>query len=359
MSQTMQAIVNHGPYDYRLERVDIPRPQGSELVIRVEACGICASDVKCWSGADMFWGNDEQPAYVEGPVIPGHEFVGRITEVGPDHTRFAIGDRVIAEQIVPCEACDYCERGQYWMCERHHIFGFQDSVNGGMAEYMRFPENARLHTVPDDLPLDKAVLIEPFACSMHAVERADIQLDDTVVISGAGTLGLGMVGIAKLKSPRKLIVLDMNDDRLARAEAFGADLTLNPTRDDVVARILAETRGYGCDVYIEASGAPASVRQGLNAIRKLGRFVEFSVFGEPVLADWSIIGDRKELDLLGAHLGPYCYPATIEGIASGAIPTNGLVTHRLPLSEFEQGFKMVKEGKDTLKVVLIPGTDAS
>ncbi|WP_456269089.1 alcohol dehydrogenase catalytic domain-containing protein [Kushneria sp. AK178] len=356
MSQTMQAVVNHGPRDYRLETVAIPEARGHEVVIRIEACGICASDVKCWSGADMFWGNEEQPAYVKGPVIPGHEFVGRVAAVGPEHTRFAVGDRVIAEQIVPCGDCDYCERGAYWMCERHDIFGFQNNVNGGMAEFMRFPDNARLHTVPEDLPVDKAVLVEPFACAMHAVERANIQLAHTVVIAGAGTLGLGMVGIAKLKSPRRLIVLDMNDDRLTQAAAYGADLTLNPAREDVVARIKDETRGYGCDVYIEASGAPASVRQGLNAIRKLGRFVEFSVFGEPVTADWSIIGDRKELDLLGAHLGPYCYPATIEGIADGSIPTDGMVTHRLSLAEFETGFEQVKAGRDALKVILVPET---
>ncbi|RJS91529.1 erythritol/L-threitol dehydrogenase [Salinisphaera sp. Q1T1-3] len=355
----MQAVVNHGPHDYRLETVATPEARGREVVIRIEACGICASDVKCWSGADMFWGNDEQPAYVKGPVVPGHEFVGRVAAIGPEHTGFDIGDRVIAEQIVPCEACDYCERGAYWMCERHDIFGFQNNVNGGMAEFMRFPDNARLHRVPADLAVDKAVLIEPFACSMHAVERANIQLADTVVISGAGTLGLGMVGIAKLKSPRRLIVLDMNDDRLAKAAEYGADITINPAREDVVARIKDETRGYGCDVYIEASGAPASVRQGLNAIRKLGRFVEFSVFGEPVTADWSIIGDRKELDLLGAHLGAYCYPATIAGIADGSIPTDGMVTHRLPLAEFEAGFEQVKAGRDALKVILVPDADTA
>ena len=125
-------------------------------------------------------------------------------------------------------------------------------------------------------------------CSKHCVDRAQITPDDIVVISGAGTLGLGMVTYASTKHPKKLISLDLQENRLARALDFGADLAWNPAKEDVVKNIMDMTDGYGCDIYIEATGHPASVVQGMNMIRKLGRFVEFSVFGEPTTLDWSI-----------------------------------------------------------------------
>ena len=154
------------------------------------------------------------------------------------------------------------------------------------------------------MPLEKALLIEPYGCSKHAVDRAQIGSEDVVVISGAGTLGLGMITYARMRNPALLIALDLADNRLEKAKEFGADLVMNPQKEDVTKKVLELTEGYGCDIYIEATGHPSSVQQGLNMIRKLGRFVEFSVFGQPATIDWSIIGDRKELDVLGSHLRP-------------------------------------------------------
>lgn len=287
-------------------------------------------------------------------MIPGHEFIGHVVGYGDGVEGFKIGDRVISEQIVPCWQCRFCNRGQYWMCEKHDLYGFQKNVNGGMAEYMKFTKEAINYHVPADLPIEKAILIEPYACSFHAVQRANIKLGDVVVLAGAGTLGLGMIGAIKKSGPSKLVVLDLSDDRLALAKRFGADVTLNPTRDDVPAVIKAMTDGYGCDIYIEATGAQKSVEQGLTLIRKLGTFVEFSVFKDPVTVDWSIISDRKELDVLGSHLGPYCYPLVIEGIANGDLPTEGVVTHTLPLEQFAEGFELMKRGVGSIKVVLNP-----
>ncbi|WP_276208273.1 alcohol dehydrogenase catalytic domain-containing protein [Gracilibacillus sp. YIM 98692] len=350
----MKAVKAYGAGDYRLENVDVPKITEDEILVKIEACGICASDAKAYSGAPMFWGDDFQPAYIKPPVIPGHEFVGHVVKMGHNVTDFDIGDRIISEQIVPCWNCRYCDRGEYWMCEKHDIYGFQKNVNGGMAEYMKFTKEAINHKVPSELPLEEAVLIEPYACSLHAVQRAKIELGDTVVISGAGTLGLGMVGAAKLSGAGTLIVLDLLDNRLELAKEFGADIVLNPSKMDVDAEVKALTDGYGCDVYIEATGHPKSVEQGISMIRKLGRFVEFSVFKDPVTIDWSIIGDRKELDIYGSHLGPYCYPIVIDHITKGKLPTKGVVTHKLSLEEYEKGFELVKNGAESLKVILTP-----
>jgi erythritol/L-threitol dehydrogenase len=357
LPKTMRAIVAYAPGDYRLETVPVPRAGADDIIIKVEACGICAGDIKSYVGAESFWGGNGQPPYIKAPMIPGHEFVGHVVELGENVARkgeVKIGDRLISEQIVPCWECRFCKRGEYWMCEKHDVYGFQNNVNGGFAEYMRYPKESINHQVPQDLPLEKAILVEPFACSAWCVKRADIQLDDVVVLAGAGTLGLGMVGCARLRNPKKLVVLDTRPERLELAKKFGADIVMNPLEEDVVKIVKEMTGGYGCDIYIEATGHPNAVIQGLQMIRKLGRFVEFSVFSHDVTVDWSIISDRKQLDILGVHLGPYCYPFVIDAIGDGRLPTEGVVTHRLPLEEYEKGFEMMKKGEKSLKILLEP-----
>ena len=340
LPKTMKALVAYSATDYRLE-TDYPVPAcgPDDLLIRTEGCGICAGDLKCQHGAAMFWGDDTQPAWVKPPFIPGHEFIGKVVWAGENVSGYALGERIAVDQIAPCGACRFCKDGHYWMCQPHEIYGFFHDFCGGMAEYVRIPTGRSvIHRVPQDMPLEAALLIEPYACSKHCVDRADIGCEDVVVLSGAGTLGLGMVTYAKLRSPKKLIVLDMLDERLEKAREFGADLVWNPGKMDVVAAIQEITDGYGCDIYIEATGHPSSVVQGMQMIRKLGRFVEFSVFGAPTQLDWSIIGDRKELDVLGSHLSPYCFPYVIDHIADGTLKTRGVVSSVFSLDDWKTAF---------------------
>jgi len=356
LPEKMKAIVAYAPGDYRFEIVDTPHAKEGEIVLKVEACGICAGDTKAFAGAESFWGGNGQPAYIKAPMIPGHEFVGSVVEIGAKvKGNWKLGDRICPEQIVPCGECLFCKTGRHWMCEKHDLFGFQNNVNGGMAEYVKLTKEALPYFVPADMSIEKAALIEPYACSWHCVERAQVTPTDFVVLSGAGTLGLGMVGALRQANPKCLVVLDMNDARLEKARAFGADIVMNPGKEDVAARIKEMTGGYGCDIYIEATGHPASVTQGLQAIRKMGRFVEFSVFAQDVTCDWSIISDRKELDLLGSHLSPFCYDTVIDWINNGKLPTDGVVTHKFSLEDWERGFHIAKTGENgALKVILVP-----
>ncbi len=357
LPKRMKAVLCYGPEDYRLSEVVTPQAGEGEVVVRVLACGVCASDSKCHSGAPVFWGDEHRQAFVEAPVIPGHEFVGEVVQLGKGAAQkhgLEIGDMAVSEQIVPCWECRYCQRGEYWVCQVHNIYGFQKVVHGGMAEYMKFPARAIVHKVPKGVPVKKAAMIEPLACSIHAVQRGSIELGDVVVIAGAGTLGLGMVGAAKLKTPGTLVVLDMLDYRLQIAKRLGADIVINPSRQDAVERVLSLTEGYGCDVYIEATGHPSGVVQGLHMIRKLGTFVEFSLMREPVTVDWTIIGDAKELNIRGAHLSPYTYPLAIDCISRGLIDVEPIVTHTMPLERFEEAFQKVVDAKDSVKVLLTP-----
>jgi len=355
--KTMRAVRVHGIQDYRLEEVPVPSIGPGEVLIRVLATGICASDVKTFLGARV-WGSEEIPPYIEVPVTAGHEFVGRVVALGDGAAEkygLAVGDMAVSEQIVPCWNCRFCQRGQYWMCRRHDIYGFKkERAEGSWAEYMRFPANAINHKVPSDIPPEHAALIEPLACAIHAVERGDIRLGDVVVIAGMGPIGLCMLQVARQKGPRLLIALDIKPRRLEVARRLGADLVIDVSRGNAIQQVLDLTDGYGCDVYIDATGAGPAVGQGLQMLRSLGTFVEFSVHAGPVAVDWSIIGDVKELNIHGSHLGPYSYPLAIEYLRNGVVNGEALVTHRLPLEEFREGLEIAHRGDESIKVVLIP-----
>ncbi len=349
----MRALVAYGKHDYRYEeKYPVPDCGPDEMIVKSEGSGICAGDLKNYQGASMYWGGDGMVGICRPPFIPGHEFVARIAKVGENVRDFKVGDRVVAEQIVPCDYCRFCKTGKYWMCKNRGGFGFYKELNGGMGEYVRFPKETHVFKIPEHMPFEKALLVEPYACAKHAVDRAQIGCEDVVVISGAGTLGLAMTTYACMKNPAKLIVLDLDEKRLAKAREFGADCTMDPSKEDVVQAIRDMTEDYGCDIYIEAAGHPSSVINGLNAVRKLGTFVEFGVFAENTTVNWSLIGDRKELDVLGAHLSPYCYPSVIENILNGKLKTDGIVTSVFPLEEWEKAFDYASGKYGDFKVAI-------
>ena len=350
----MDALIAYGAHDYRFERLDVPEISDGELLIRVEACGICAGDIKAYQGGEVFW-SGEKP-YFDPPAIGGHEFIGEVVKVGSDYYDQTIktGDRIAVEPIVPCRQCYYCKNDMYALCDARNCYGFKSYLNGGFAQYARISSNSLIHRVPPDMPLEKAVLIEPYACALHAIDRARISNNDHVVISGAGPLGLAMVAIAKTLYPKSLISLDLNEKRLAKARDFGCSTTINPVKTDVVAAVREITDGIGCDIYIEVAGHPKSVLQGLEMLRKRGRFIEFGLFNDAVSLNWSVIGDTKELDIHGVCMSPYTFPRTIEKLADGSFNTAGVVTHQFKLKDFKEAFAVSAAGQDAVKVIFVP-----
>ncbi|MEM7341034.1 MAG: alcohol dehydrogenase catalytic domain-containing protein [Actinomycetota bacterium] len=356
---SMECVLCHGPHDYRHEEKPVPTAGPDEVLVKVHAAGLCASDVACWKGAYGFWPSDEGPGFVQPPVVPGHEFVGTVVGLGEGAAEkygLSLGDTTVSEQITPCWNCRFCNRGQYWMCHNTEIYGFRQHCHGAMADYMVFPANAINHRVPEQVSIDHAVFVEPLACAIHAVDRGNIVEGDTVVVAGCGPIGLGMIAAARLKNPGQIVATDFHPDRLDLAQACGADVTLNAGEVDVIDEVLNLTEGYGCDVFLEATGHHSAVNQGLRMIRKLGTFVVFGVFKQPVTSEWSIIGDQKELDVHGAHLGPYCYPRAIELLGSGALPMDRIITHRLPFAEINTALELASGGSESVKVTLAPNS---
>lgn len=354
----MWAVRVHGKEDYRYEELPVPTPGPGEVLVKVEAVGICAGDAKTFAGATRFWGDGgDVPCYVEPVVTVGHEFSGTVVALGKgagEKHGVKIGDLTVSEQIVPCQECKYCCNGNYQMCVPHHVYGFHQVTPGGMAQYLIYPSKALVHVVPRHVDPFHACFIEPLACSLHAVELGEIQWRDVVVISGCGPLGLGMVAGAKRKDAKLVIALDLVDWKLDIAKKCGADMVFNPLKCNLKAEIEAVTDGLGCDVYIEATGAGSSVKQGLNIIARMGIFVEFSVFGKDVTADWSIISDTKELIIKGGHLGPNCWPKAIEMVSNGQLPMQDIITHKFQMKDFLKGINQVLDGKESIKVMLIP-----
>jgi len=356
-TETMQAVVCHAPFDYRVEEVAKPEPGPGEVLVKVGAAGICASDIKCYTGGSLFWGQHGEGGYCEAPVIPGHEFAGTVAALGEgaaDLHNVSLGDAVIAEQIIPCGQCRFCKTGHYWMCQKHDIFGFKrQRAEGAMAEYMIYPTKSRIHQIDPRISMQEAAYIEPLACAIHAVDRGDIKPGDTVVLAGVGNIGLCALQAAKAFNPGQLVALDTKNERLDLAKRLGADVGINVLEEDAAARVKAMTDDYGCDVYIEMSGNAKAPQQGLDMIRRLGTLVAFSVCNEPATIDWNMVGDQKELNIHGSHLGPYSYPRAIAAIADGSIDVKSLISASYPLAEFAAALDAAKGG-DNFKTLLIP-----
>jgi len=344
MVKMMNAVVVRHGREFRYERIERPQAGPGEIVIRVDAAGICAADRKIYSGT--------HPWQLPDPYIPGHEYVGTVVEMGDgvaEKTNLSLGDRITAEIIVPCRTCWFCQRGLYHLCDRPGV------CVGAWAEYLKIPHGALVHRVPDDLPPEEAALIEPLSCSVHGIELADIGLDDTVVIAGLGAIGMGMLQVARLKTPRLLIGLDIDEGLLKIAQELGANYVLNPASDDVVAKIRALTGGRGCDIYVEASGSPKSIQVGLETLRKAGRLVVFGVYGQKATVDFNLVSEFKELEIVGGHLSPNTYPLAIRYLAEGLVNAKAMVTHVFPLSEFEEAIAIKgRPGVTSIKTVLIP-----
>lgn len=351
MDGKMKALVSYAPYDNRLEEVEIPTPGPGEILLKVKGCGICAGDIKAYHGGIRIWGTSPENRYIEAPVIGGHEFFGEVVELGEGVTEYQLGDILTAEQIAPCGECSFCRQGIYWMCSESAVYGFKQHIQGGFAEYIKLHKNSIVHRVPKTFSAEQAALIEPIACGMHAVELAGIKHSDVVVIAGLGAIGTAMVNMAKLYLPRMIIGIDVKEYRLNMGKNFGADVVLNPADTDVAEEIRKLTEGYGCDVYIEASGSPRSVTQGLDSLKNHGRYVQMGVFADEVKADWNIIGDGKELEIKGSHLSALTFKSVIDGIASGLIKTEGLISHKFALQDWKKAFKTAEEAPDAMKVM--------
>ncbi|MBM4042467.1 MAG: zinc-binding dehydrogenase [Planctomycetes bacterium] len=325
--------------DIRVEEVPTPKPGPREMLARVMSCGICGSDVVEWYRLPR------------APLVQGHELGAQVVEVGASLTKFKPGDRVFLAPKVPCLECRYCRDGHYPQCSV-----VKERLPGAFAEYVLVPEtiveNGTL-LLPDHVTYDQSTFVEPLACAVRAQRLAKLKDGQSVLVLGCGMSGLLHVKLAHARGAC-VVASDINANRLAFAQKAGAAATIN-TAEDVPKRLAAEA-GRLADVVILCTSAMSAVEAAWKCVDQGGTVVVFAVPGpeKPITVPLNDFW-RKEITILTSYYcGPPDWEESLQLIASGRIAVDDMITHTLPLSETAEGFRLVLDGQESLKVIIRP-----
>ena len=344
----MKALVYHGPGQRAWE--DVPDPvieQPTDIVVRIDSSTICGTDLHILKG--------DVPAVKPGTIL-GHEAVGTITAKGAGVSTLEIGDRVLVSCITSCGRCRFCKEARYGLCTGGGGWIFGHKIDGLQAEYARVPfADTSVYKVPAELS-DEAVLfladILPTAFEV-GVLNGGVQPGDTVVIVGAGPVGLAAIMTAKLYTPGRIISIDLADARLAKAREFGADVTINSGNENALERVMALTDGLGADVAIEAVGVPETFELCTALARPGGHIANVGVHGHSVELHLETLWIRGVTITTGL-VDAFTTPQLLKLVAEGRLDATPLATHRFPLGETMSAYDTFGDAAEThaLKVVL-------
>jgi L-iditol 2-dehydrogenase len=346
----MNALVLHAVGDARFENVLQPVVTAGEVLLRVEFCGICGSDIP--------------RVFVKGtyhfPIICGHEFAGTVEACGEGVEGFKPGDRVVAFPLLWCGMCASCELGNYVQCSDYDYYGSRR--DGAFAEYVSVPPQ-NLIPVPQGVSMEAASMTEPAAVALHALKRAGSGLvGETVVVFGAGPIGLMVAQWGRIMGAARIVLLDLIPEKLAMAHKLGFDLAIDVRDCNPVETINDLTGGHGAEVCVEGAGVPATLNQAIAAARVGGRVV---ILGNPsadVTLPAALISQamRRELDILGTWNSSFSaagnnddWRAALAAVASGAMDLDSLVTHRVALEDALEALVMMRDRSEFFAKVLI------
>jgi L-iditol 2-dehydrogenase len=328
---------------------DVPKPElrPEEVLIAVKACGICGSDVH---------GMDGSTGRRRPPIIMGHEAAGIVADTGKGVTGWAAGDRVTFDSTIYCGECGYCREGMINLCDRRRVLGVSCEdyrQHGAFAEFVAVPPRI-LYRMPEGLPFEHAAMVEPFSIALHAVRRSPPALNDTVVVVGAGMIGLALVQALSHTGCGQLIVLDVAEDRLGLAAKCGATQTINSGKQDALDTIKNFTRGHGADVSFEAVGLTPTVDLALRCLRKGGAATLVGNVAPKIEFPLQVAVTR-ELSVLGSCASRGEYPACLDMLARGDLKADPLISATAPLAEGAGWFeRLYRKEQGLLKVVLKP-----
>lgn len=336
----MKAIVVEKPGIYRLKDVPDARiKQPDDVLIKVHATGICGSDLH------LLHGGNPSASY---PRIPGHEITGEVIEIGPAVTKWKVGDRVIAEPLRYCGTCHACLRGRRNVCRHLQIVSVH--IDGGFSEYYVSPEK-NLFALPDLISYELATAIEPCTIGEQANARAGTLQGDTVLIHGAGPIGLTVLDAAK-RIGAKVIISEISELRQKMAKEFGADLVVNPQKEDLKTRIMEATDGVGPNEIFDAAGIPALLPLSIELAATAGSIVPMSFSTQPVSINCASI-NQKELTIAGTRHQYKLFPKVISELQERMPMIEKFVTHIFPLEEYEQAIEIASNpNSGACKVVI-------
>ena len=340
----MKASVCYKQNDLRTEDLPIPEISDNEVLIKMLACGLCGTDIQKIRGDS-----------VNKPTVLGHEVVGEIVKKGKNVSKFEIGDRVITAIHVPCFTCHYCNKGHYTICEQ---FRTNNIDPGGFAEFIRIPElhlNHLTHKVSNNVTDEEATLIEPIACCLHGLKQADIRPNDSVLIMGAGTIGILHAQLAKIKGANKVIVSDMSEFKLQKALKVGCDYAINIKEKNIIDEVNKITDGQGVDVIVIAAGVSSLVADAVNMVRRAGKIIVFSGFdkNKSVTLDVSRFF-KDEISIIGTYsVTPYEFPEALDLLEKRKLNTEEMITHVYPLKKLSEAIDIsTNPEQPVLKVII-------
>lgn len=343
----MKALIYTKPYG--LEYSDFPDPGvgDDDVLIRVKACGICGSDVHGFTG---------KTGRRIPPLIMGHEAAGVVEKVGKNVKGFERGDRVCFDSTVYCNKCEACRKGWYNRCEKREVLGVSIAEfkrHGAFAEYVAVPAWI-VSKIPDNLSFTRAALLEPASIGTHAANRAPISSEDTVVVIGAGTIGLFILQAAKLRGAERVIACDINEFRLDIAKKLGADELVNPAKCELKETVFKLTENKGADVTFEAVGFAETFGNAISVTKTGGYVVAVGNLQKMAAFDLQELVAR-ELTFTGSYASSGEFRDCIDLVASGKVNVEPLISDTLPMEEGPGAFdRLLKAEENLLKIVLEP-----
>lgn len=322
----MKAIQIVKPNELKVIDMDMPKiEQPNEVLVKMKAAGICGSDVGIYHGTN---------AAATYPRVIGHEMVGEIVEVGSAVTNRKVGDRVIIDQVTACGNCYACRKGRPNVCGNLKVRGVH--LDGGYREYMVVPEQD-CYLLPDFLADEDAVMIEPTTIAVQACSRAELCAEDNLMIIGAGALGNSILRISRLFHPNKLIMVDIDDNKLAECLKNGATDVINSKTEDVVARAHELTDGYGPTVTIDAACFKGSLLTACQATGNAGRVITMGFSVAPDEINQFVI-TSKELDVRGSRLQNRKFQTVIDLVNEHKVDLSGSISHTFHFLEAQKAF---------------------
>ncbi len=350
-SEVMKAAVYRGKSQVVVEEIPLPTVGPGELLVRVESCGICHTDLK-----------KIEYDLLTPPRIYGHETAGVVAAVGAGVTKFAVGDRVVAFHHIPCSNCFYCARRLYAQCPGYKRVGITagfEPAGGGFAEYIRVMDwivERGVEKIPDGVSFDAASFVEPVNTCVKGVALAAPRPDELAIVMGQGPIGLIFTMILKHKGIRTLVT-DRMAGRRAMGERFGAEKALDPKVDNLQAEAAARTEGRGADIVFVAVSAPGVVEEAIRVTRPGAKIVLFAQTSDKERIELSgkdiCMGERVLLGSYSADVDLQRESADL--VFSGALPVEELVTHRVPLEQIMDGFELaLHPTTESLKIVVKP-----
>ncbi|MEW6714667.1 MAG: alcohol dehydrogenase catalytic domain-containing protein [Nitrospirota bacterium] len=339
----MRVAVYYNNSDVRIEETPVPEINAGELLVKVMASGICGSDVMEWYRVK------------KAPIVLGHEIAGEVIETGSDVKKYKKGDRVFVSHHVPCNTCHYCLNGYHTACETLHKTNYYP---GGFSEYLMVPEinvDRGVYVLPDEISYDEGTFIEPLACVLRGQRLAALKPGQTVLVIGSGISGLLHIELASALGAGRIFATDISEYRLREAERHGAYAAIN-AKENVVEHLLQLNDNRLADLIIVCAGALSAAAEAIRCVDRGGTVLFFAVPEPEVMVPvpmnslW-----RNEIKLMTSYgAGPSDIDTAINIIRNRRINLNEMITHKLPFEEIGEGFRLVADAKESIKVIIEP-----